>query len=496
MSSKILLPQLISMLAVSSGTTKKQSELFLKTFFANLSDALEQNESVKIKGIGTFKVIRIEARKSVDVSSGSDVQIPAHYRVVFSPSKSLAEKINKEFAWLDVVEISDNVSNGELDAVEFNQHVVSLRERGEELLADVREEELPSEEPIDSLSEADPMLNKADSIDTPNPTIVVIREVHTGDPSYEIVPDERINTLSDVGEEEIAEETISNSQTEGEELGEELEHDFGMPEPVEPFGPIDPDDPAPGEPITQSSSDINQDFDPYAIDIPEPSTDEIPAEVFYISKEEYENLATKEHIKSLNRRIKKVKALTDKNEDKNKKRNIYTLLWSIFINLVIITGAFILFYFIIGDKLNQYYKEQQNSVKFSAENVDDEYQPASVSGLSQSVDETVEAPADNVSVSNEPVMEGSHEANDIKATDEVTSTRYLTTMAKEYYGNYNFWPYIYLENEANLGHPDKIKPGTKVIIPNIAKYDVDPNNPQDIEKARKLGVDIYKRFSN
>ncbi len=38
-------------------------------------------------------------------------------------------------------------------------------------------------------------------------------------------------------------------------------------------------------------------------------------------------------------------------------------------------------------------------------------------------------------------------------------------MAKEHYGNYNLWPYIYEENKAILGHPDRIRPGTKVIVP-------------------------------
>ena len=78
--------------------------------------------------------------------------------------------------------------------------------------------------------------------------------------------------------------------------------------------------------------------------------------------------------------------------------------------------------------------------------------------------------------------------------DTITKTRYLTTMAKEHYGNYNLWPYIYEENKAILGHPDRIRPGTKVIVPPLSKYGVNPSDPDDIAKAKKKGVEIYARY--
>lgn len=78
--------------------------------------------------------------------------------------------------------------------------------------------------------------------------------------------------------------------------------------------------------------------------------------------------------------------------------------------------------------------------------------------------------------------------------DTVTKTRYLTTIAREHYGNYNLWPYIYMENEKILGHPDRITPGTKVVVPDLAKYGVDPKNKEDIKKAKNLGVKIYAKY--
>ena len=78
--------------------------------------------------------------------------------------------------------------------------------------------------------------------------------------------------------------------------------------------------------------------------------------------------------------------------------------------------------------------------------------------------------------------------------DTVSTTRYLTTIAREHYGNFNFWPYIYIENESILGHPDRITPGTKVVVPSLSRYGVDPESKEDEKKAKNLGLEIYSRF--
>jgi len=84
--------------------------------------------------------------------------------------------------------------------------------------------------------------------------------------------------------------------------------------------------------------------------------------------------------------------------------------------------------------------------------------------------------------------------SDEKVYDTITKTRYLTTMAKDHYGNYNLWPYIYEENKNILGHPDRIRPGTQVVIPKLSKYGVNPNSEEDIRTAKRKGVEIYSRY--
>ena len=77
-------------------------------------------------------------------------------------------------------------------------------------------------------------------------------------------------------------------------------------------------------------------------------------------------------------------------------------------------------------------------------------------------------------------------------TDTVGRTRFLTTMAREYYGDFRFWVYIYQENKSVINNPDKIKPGTVVVIPDAAKYGIDANNPESVKRAEALSKEIQK----
>ncbi len=74
----------------------------------------------------------------------------------------------------------------------------------------------------------------------------------------------------------------------------------------------------------------------------------------------------------------------------------------------------------------------------------------------------------------------------VEKTDTVTSTRFLTTMARQYFGDYHFWVYIYLYNKDIITDPDRIAAGTVVRIPDASVYAIDASSPASIEKAQSL----------
>ena len=78
--------------------------------------------------------------------------------------------------------------------------------------------------------------------------------------------------------------------------------------------------------------------------------------------------------------------------------------------------------------------------------------------------------------------------------DTVKINRYITNMAKEYYGDTNFWSYIYEENKEQLGHPERIYPGTVVKIPTASKYGIDATDPASVQRAKVKAIEIYAKF--
>lgn len=79
-------------------------------------------------------------------------------------------------------------------------------------------------------------------------------------------------------------------------------------------------------------------------------------------------------------------------------------------------------------------------------------------------------------------------------TDTVTSTRYLTTMARKYYGNNSFWVYIFIENRDKIKNPDRLSPGTVVVIPPAEKYGIDADDPASVRRASAKLAEVEREL--
>ncbi len=108
--------------------------------------------------------------------------------------------------------------------------------------------------------------------------------------------------------------------------------------------------------------------------------------------------------------------------------------------------------------------------------------PDSISASELDDTESATAESDTVSQNKatEPVT-----APPVEVSDTVTQRRYLTTMARKYYGDYRFWVYIYLENSDIITNPNRIKPGTAVVIPPAEKYGIDASDPESVAEANE-----------
>ncbi len=103
---KITLQDIIEQVAEQTGSTKKLSEDFLRELLNIIEETLNKEGIVKIKGFGTFKLLLVEERKSVNVQTGEEIAIPQHNKISFIPEKELKAAINKPYSHLETYILS------------------------------------------------------------------------------------------------------------------------------------------------------------------------------------------------------------------------------------------------------------------------------------------------------------------------------------------------------------------------------------------------------
>ncbi|MCH5240608.1 MAG: HU family DNA-binding protein [Muribaculaceae bacterium] len=343
MDNKISLSTLSANLSRATGKSRKICEDFIKEFFKLTTEVLTTDESLRIKGFGTFKIVQVESRTGVNVNSGEKQEILPYKKVVFTPAKEMASAINAPFAGFETVEMEDDV-----------------------------------------------------------PEDIFLKEV---------INNERLSDEKGVSEYRLEE----GSQEEGE------------------------DDDITLEAYSKESEETKQ------------KEEELkPEEPPVVPKEEKEEEPEMERYEYY--------------EEPKKSRFGIGFLVGALSTFAVCAVIFMIGCFLDWWPVNFGYFRNPEKIE---------------------IVKTEDVPAETEQVQTaepEPVY------------DTVSTTRYLTTIAREHYGDYNFWPYIYIENSSILGHPDRITPGTKVIVPELSKYGVDPKNPDDVKEAKRKGAEIYERY--
>ena len=106
---KIFMTELADMLAQKAGISKREAQQFLTDFVETIQDGVNSEKLVKIKGLGTFKVIDVDARESVNVNTGERVTIDSHQKLTFTPDTAMKELVNKPFSQFETVVLNEGV---------------------------------------------------------------------------------------------------------------------------------------------------------------------------------------------------------------------------------------------------------------------------------------------------------------------------------------------------------------------------------------------------
>lgn len=113
--SKISLSDLAQRLAQKSGISLQDAELFIRKMFDVANEGLQSDKLVKMKWLGTFKVMAVKDRESVDVNTGERIIIEGRDKISFTPDNILKEIVNKPFAQFETVVVNDGVDFDEID---------------------------------------------------------------------------------------------------------------------------------------------------------------------------------------------------------------------------------------------------------------------------------------------------------------------------------------------------------------------------------------------
>lgn len=207
---RLTIQEIAKVLVAKNGLEPSQANRFATELFAIIQERLEKNDLVKVKGLGTFKVITVDARESVSVRTGGRVMIEEHSKITFTPDATMKELVNKPFSQFETVVLNDNVEFDDLKEQPADSEFEDIKDdltEAELVQLEKYEEEhvVQQEEPVVQQQEPvveEPLVEVEQPKDTPAvaPLIEVTEATHEEKP--EETPEETTDTLDNDVEEE------------------------------------------------------------------------------------------------------------------------------------------------------------------------------------------------------------------------------------------------------------------------------------------------------
>ena len=460
MNERLTIQDLTDLLAAKHSMTKKDAEAFVKEFFLLIEQALESEKTVKIKGLGTFKLIDVDSRESVNVNTGERFQIKGHTKVSFSPDTNLRDTINKPFAHFETVVLNENTiledtpiedTEEEEEAEEETSAQTVLNEVGEGTAPLVTEE---YESTDDELSEKE----------------LIQEEQITAQPSVKDSIEESIEPSSYVGLKETSTET---------DIEEKVEQLKGEEVPEEEVAIVEQ---APAVPIIEEKEEITAEKiieqEPVKANL-QPVAPIIPS-------------AKKETIKPVN--LEQVSQPTSKKTAPVKEKSPVPYLIAVIVIVLLLCGGVILFIYypdlfssspdknaldmppvttqpVQPDTQLSDTIEQKDTIKEITPDAPKVVTPTSPVAQKE---ETVPAKAEPQPAPRQPATSVYLDSASYKITG--TKTKYtikegetLTKVSLRFYGTKAMWPYIVKHNPKAIKNPNNVPYGTIIEIPELTK---------------------------
>ena len=210
------------------------SQIFVNRMFHVISNGLLNDGIVKVRGLGTFKLIEVEDRVSVDVNTGQRVVIPGHYKVSFTCDSTMKEIVNKPFSQFETVVLNDGVDFSSIDTpaesdepnlddddINEEEDEIVVEKQKEQYLVETSEveEETSAEEQTSEVEEETIAEEQTPGVEEENPVENILLS------EEEILPEEKVEDV--LSNEEV--DDVSDDKREasiGQEDADEEFNDF------------------------------------------------------------------------------------------------------------------------------------------------------------------------------------------------------------------------------------------------------------------------------
>lgn len=154
---KITLTTIAEELVARNGVSKEVADNFVHAIVETIEKGLREDGLVKVKGLGTFKLMEMSDRGSVDINTGERITIKGYRKVSFTPDSAMKEFVNRPFAHFEPTELNEGYPAEEEqqevagDEGTANEIVEEVQEVKDETVAISDEVSLPvvSEEPVE-----------------------------------------------------------------------------------------------------------------------------------------------------------------------------------------------------------------------------------------------------------------------------------------------------------------------------------------------------------
>ena len=408
------------------------AEKFAQSFFGVIGEALVREKLVKVKGLGTFKLVDVEARESVDVNTGERILLSAHSKVSFTPDAGLRDAINRPFADFETVLLNEGTPT-ELMEKETAAEVETTSAEAEVSPADVAAAAVAA---VAAQQLASPIEVEAATAETePEPVVAEKEEVEAKPEETEAIPAEDMPAEEEPTESASAEDVPT--ETEVEVAPVEQEPVEAEPETIDASEPMETESAEVAEPTTEAVADEA------AAEV-EATDDQTPEALAEINNNESENEIETSKTNSMNNIIK----------------NILAALVCMFI------GYAICYYFRPFElpTLSPATQTEKNEAPTDDEQAKD---AAATEQTEATAEPQAAKPAPQVKNDYPQIEGGEYVIVGVLANDTMKAGKMLTKMAIQYYGDKDLYTYICKMN--NIENPDIVPLNMPLVIPKLEK---------------------------